>query len=262
MTTTYFRYTLPTGDYAQWWQYHGAHVPVLVSWHTAEGAWPDTDNETSAQVIARLTTEYPGGRLEQLTDDQRRTHAPAPVAPVAPSAAVALIARRAPSGHPHHRGDRVQVYRVDDQGHGIEVYQFIEQLDYTGTAAENALTAAGYDLAGVWRPEAEPGTIERLPLRCTARGFLLRMQRLYTSPSAEHAADPAAADIVRRGLALVLAQPEHSDPAALRWALVDRMGAANARARNHNDPDPHAAVRAGAIYARIVRALETEFATL
>lgn len=257
MTTTYFRYTLHTGDYAQWWQYHGANVPVLVSWHTAEGARPDTDNETSAQVIARLTAEYPGGCLEQLTGEQPGDHGPA-----APSAAVALIARRAPSGHPHHRGDRVQVYRVDDQGHGIEVYQFIEQLDYTGTAAENALTAAGYDLAGVWRPEAEPGTIERLPLRCTARGFLLRMQRLYTNPSAEHAADPAAADIVRRGLALVLANPEHADPAALRWALVNRMGAANARARNPNDPDPHAATRAGAIFARIVRALETEFATL
>ncbi|MGW4719901.1 hypothetical protein [Nocardia sp. NPDC004260] len=256
MTATYIRYTLPTGDYAEW-RHHGNGIPALVTWHTADGDTRlDTADETSAQVIARLTAEYPGGRVEELTADQRHAHTPAP------TAAVELIARRAPSGHPQHRGDLVQVYRVDEQGHGIEVYQFIEQLDYTNTTAENALTAAGYNLAGVWRPEAEPGTIERLPLRCTARGFLLRMQRLYTSPSAEHAADPAAADIVRAGIAHVLATPERTDPAALRWALVDRIGAASARARNPSDPDPHAAGRAGAILARIVRALETEFATL
>lgn len=80
-----------------------------------------------------------------------------------------LIARRAPEGHPHHRGPIVQVSTVEGAGTRIEVYQFVEQIDHSGTTAEQALTDHGYTPVGEWAPEAEPGTVERLHLTRTPR---------------------------------------------------------------------------------------------
>ncbi|WP_331761032.1 hypothetical protein OG225_43160 (plasmid) [Nocardia sp. NBC_01377] len=268
MTFAYIRFTLPNGDYAQW-RHHGDDMPALVAWYTAEGVRLDVVNETSVEAIARLTNAHPGGRIDHLSAEQpHAAHVPAPAAPAppiaAPFATIDLIARRAPVGHPQHRGPRVQVYRVDSHGHGIEVAQYIEQFDHATTTAENALTAAGYTLAGVWRPEAEPGTVERLPLRSTARGFLLRMQRAYAPPRSEHAADPAAAETVRAVLARVLLSVAgHDDPAVIGRVLTDEVHAAHVHARipaRTERDDPQASGRAAEILARIIGALDTEFA--
>ncbi|GAB4590299.1 hypothetical protein [Nocardia sp. IFM 10818] len=75
-----------------------------------------------------------------------------------------FIARRAPEGHPSHRGPIIQVYTVDGAGTPVEVYQFVEQIDHTGSTAEQALTRHGYTPVGEWAPEAGPGTVERLHL--------------------------------------------------------------------------------------------------
>ncbi|WP_033247133.1 hypothetical protein [Nocardia carnea] len=264
MTYTFIRFTLPNGDYAQW-RHHGDDMPALVTWHTAaDGVQLDIVNETSAEAIARLTAAYPAGRVHELTADQ--PHAAHVRAPAAPPVAVEFIARRAPIGHPQRRGNRVQVYRVAEQGHGIEVLQYIEQLDYDTTTAENALSAAGYTLAGVWRPEADPGTIERLPLRCDTRGFLRRMHRLYSAPGAGHATDPAAATVVREILgALLLADPRADDPARFHAALRDHLTATRDRAAFAAGRGPGAAqalTRAADILARVARTLETDFAPI
>ncbi|WP_433635626.1 hypothetical protein [Nocardia sp. CA-120079] len=181
-----------------------------------------------------------------------------------------LIARRLPVDHPNYNGPDVQVWRVVDQGYGVEVLQYVEHIDHNAAATtESALTAAGYTVAGPWKPEADTEQArERMPLTADARGFIMRMFRLYVRPGPCHAAEPDAAGVVQTVLArLLLVGQIPADTATLpshyRAALRERLAELTARAARPPQPGhtpPEVCQRAAKHLARIIRTLETEYA--
>ncbi|WP_067469673.1 hypothetical protein [Nocardia amamiensis] len=179
-----------------------------------------------------------------------------------------LIARRPPIDHPARARRLVQVWRVEDHGYGVEVCQFLEQIDHTAATAESALTAAGYTVVGPWTPEADDDqACERMPLAVDGRGFLMRMFRLYVRPGACHAADPEAAAVVQAILSRLLSFGIPADPAtlphhyheALRGHLATLRDRAT-RPRQPGDTPPEVCHRAADQLARILRTLEVEHA--
>ena len=180
-----------------------------------------------------------------------------------------LIARRLPIGHPRRIRPLVQVWRVEDQGYGVEVVQFLEQIDHTAATPESALTAAGYTVIGPWTPEADTDkACERMPLAVDGRGFLMRMFRLYVRPGACHADDPEAAAVVQSILARLLSFGSvPADTATLpnhyHEALREHLATLHHRAARPHQPGdtpPEVCHRAAEQLARILRTLETEFA--
>lgn len=180
-----------------------------------------------------------------------------------------LIARRIRTAHNPYTGADVEIWRVEDQGHGVEVEQYIERIDHPAATAESALAAAGYTLAGPWQPEAERHPArERMPLTADARGFIMRMFRLYVRPGPCHATDPDAAGVVQSVLArLLMSGRIPADvatlPAYYHKALRAHLAELSARALQpprpgHTPPEVYG--RAAAQLARILRTLETEFA--
>lgn len=180
-----------------------------------------------------------------------------------------LIARRPPIGHPARTRRLVQVWHVEDHGYGIEVLQFLKQINHTAATAESALTAAGYTVLGTWTPEADDDqACERMPLAVDGRGFLMRTFRLYAPPGACHAADPAAAAVVQTILSRLLSfRSVPTDTATLpnhyHEALREHLATLRHRAARPHQPGdtpPEVCHRAAGQLARILRTLETEFA--